>query len=989
MASSQLEIVPSSPFGCVLRDHNRKERCRDSNVSSVQTVFDKNFNDLVRDHINGCISLSSPKSPQNHNNVASWVTDEQGNANANPNANANRHNVPSFSNKNHHNKKNGDPSASPINPKQSPVLDRWVTRQSQDLAVSTIDKQVNEAAEQVLAPSHSNPVSPPPPPPPVASSSTTKNAQTRSENASVTHNLAASSLVQIWEARLNRSNSINSYQNQSMDSNTSRTSSGVSSNENNASPMEESSTSEPFEEKMENRTNNVDSLIELESFSDRTAAGEAASSSSSACSKTFDAGEIERVRIVDIIKKLKNCREDANDHEHTGSHSQCKEPKHCSKPNESLRRCFSLVINSPLIRGRQAFQDFLIRIERDKKRELESLVKRQAVSKFPQRGRVQSMLRLKSLQRCLTIQDKCRPQLNRSQGSTIMHLREKFSTGAEQGMTAQNVSATPRYICKDKSSTCKPPQREDTHCQKGQQSSSPLDSLTTNKYEDIKEKAKPPSDAVQQKTSLEAKSPESPKISKETKPLEAPSENEVAKKEELSSQQQLILGSQETAETVTQNEVAKAEQEKDQHQLILDSQENMETTTTTSVVSSIENEIVEEEDIGDQQHICVDPQSQDIVDNTSTSCINDGNENEVTEEEEDHYQQYFDETDDYDWFSNISRPRSYWEGLRQAWYDEVLNATSNNEEIRQLLERGRVSTLLGSDFRDTMDRLMTSRVQIQADGAESQQEVDDKEGIICRGRVSTLFDSDFLEKMNRLMTSRVQMQADVAESQQEVEDKEGMVQRVSYEEEEEEEEEYDDEEERSLSSRQCQEVNNYFNNSSPSIQMPSPSAMMTRSWSFQDDNETSNDERGASLFSPPPQPSQAEGYQDARQSASSINRPSLEMELICDLRGHIEQLHSEISELRKSVMTCMDMQMKWQHYSLNREVHSVEGEGKNSADRTPWKRSCCICYEMQVDSLLYRCGHMCTCLKCGNELQWRSGKCPICRAPILDVVPAK
>ncbi|PPS09198.1 hypothetical protein GOBAR_AA11455 [Gossypium barbadense] len=773
MASSQLEIVPSSPFGCVLRDHNRKERCRDSNVSSVQTVFDKNFNDL-----------------------------------------------------NHHNKKNGDPSASPINPKQSPVLDRWVTRQSQDLAVSTIDKQVNEAAEQVLAPSHSNPVSPPPPPPPVASSSTTKNAQTRSENATVTHNLAASSLVQIWEARLNRSNSINSYQNQSMDSNTSRTSSGVSSNENNASPMEESSTSEPFEEKMENITNNVDSLIELESFSDRTAA-------------------------------------DADDHEHTGSHSQCKEPKHCSKPNESLRRCFSLVINSPLIRGRQAFQDFLIRIERDKKRELESLVKRQAVSKFPQRGRVQSMLRLKSLQRCLTIQDKCRPQLNRSQGSTIMHLREKFSTGAEQGMTAQNVSATPRYICKDKSSTCKPPQREDTHCQKGQQSSSPLDSLTTNKYEDIKEQAKPPSDAVQQKTSLEAKSPESPKISKETKPLEAPSENEVAKKEELSSQQQLILGSQETAETVTQNEVAKAEQEKDQHQLILDSQENMETTTTTSVVSSIENEIVEEEDIGDQQHICVDPQSQDIVDNTSTSCINDGNENEVTEEEEDHYQQYFDETDDYDWFSNISRPRSYWEGLRQAWYDEVLNATSNNEEIRQLLERGRVSTLLGSDFRDTMDRLMTSRVQIQADAAESQQEVDDKEGIICRGRVSTLFDSDFLEKMNRLMTSRVQMQADVAESQQEVEDKEGM-----------------------------------------------------------DDNETSNDERGASLFSPPPQPSQAEGYQDARQSASSINRPSLEMELICDLRGHIEQLHSEISELRKSVMTCMDMQMKWQHYSLNREVHS-------------------------------------------------------------------
>lgn len=259
-------------------------------------------------------------------------------------------------------------------------------------------------------------------------------------------------------------------------------------------------------------------------------------------------------------------------------------------------------------------------------------------------------------------------------------------------MTAQNVSATPRYICKDKSSTCKPPQREYTLCQKGQQSSSPVDSLTTNKNEDVKEQAKPPSDAVQQKTILEAKSPESPKIAKETKPLEGPSENEVAKKEELSSQQQ--LGSQETAETVTQNEVAKAEQEKDQHQLILDSQETMETTTTTtrttSMISSIEIEIVEEEDVGDRHHICVDPHSQGIVDKTLTSCINDGNENEVTEEEEDHYQQYFDETDDYDWFSNISRPRSYWEGLRQAWYEEVRNTTSNNEEIRQLLERYKI-----------------------------------------------------------------------------------------------------------------------------------------------------------------------------------------------------------------------------------------------------------------------------------------------------------
>ncbi|XP_021300243.1 E3 ubiquitin-protein ligase NEURL1-like [Herrania umbratica] len=99
----------------------------------------------------------------------------------------------------------------------------------------------------------------------------------------------------------------------------------------------------------------------------------------------------------------------------------------------------------------------------------------------------------------------------------------------------------------------------------------------------------------------------------------------------------------------------------------------------------------------------------------------------------------------------------------------------------------------------------------------------------------------------------------------------------------------------------------------------------------------------------------------------------------------MEQLHQEMAELRRSIMSCMDMQMKLQQW-FNREVRSDGGEGKNSADRAPWKRSCCICYEVQVDSLLYRCGHMCTCLKCAHELQWSGGKCPICRAPILDVV---
>lgn len=39
------------------------------------------------------------------------------------------------------------------------------------------------------------------------------------------------------------------------------------------------------------------------------------------------------------------------------------------------------------------------------------------------------------------------------------------------------------------------------------------------------------------------------------------------------------------------------------------------------------------------------------------------------------------------WFSEISRPRRHWEDLRQAWYQQMLNSNSENEEIRELLER--------------------------------------------------------------------------------------------------------------------------------------------------------------------------------------------------------------------------------------------------------------------------------------------------------------
>ncbi|KAI7755305.1 hypothetical protein M8C21_007105, partial [Ambrosia artemisiifolia] len=112
--------------------------------------------------------------------------------------------------------------------------------------------------------------------------------------------------------------------------------------------------------------------------------------------------------------------------------------------------------------------------------------------------------------------------------------------------------------------------------------------------------------------------------------------------------------------------------------------------------------------------------------------------------------------------------------------------------------------------------------------------------------------------------------------------------------------------------------------------------------------------------------------------SSFINHPSIEMAVIYDLRAHMEQIHQELVELRKAVTACVNMQIKNQQQSTQKKI----------SEQGSLTRQCCVCYAMQADSFMYRCGHMCACYNCGLELQCTNGKCPICEDPILDVVRA-
>ena len=60
---------------------------------------------------------------------------------------------------------------------------------------------------------------------------------------------------------------------------------------------------------------------------------------------------------------------------------------------------------------------------------------------------------------------------------------------------------------------------------------------------------------------------------------------------------------------------------------------------------------------------------------------------------------------------------------------------------------------------------------------------------------------------------------------------------------------------------------------------------------------------------------------------------------------------------------------------------------QNSITTTPMERGkCIICVDQAVDTVFYQCGHMCTCHSCAIHLKVGSKLCPMCRAPIRDVI---
>lgn len=107
----------------------------------------------------------------------------------------------------------------------------------------------------------------------------------------------------------------------------------------------------------------------------------------------------------------------------------------------------------------------------------------------------------------------------------------------------------------------------------------------------------------------------------------------------------------------------------------------------------------------------------------------------------------------------------------------------------------------------------------------------------------------------------------------------------------------------------------------------------------------------------------------------------------------IKNLKKEISELKSLVKLSFELQMDIQG-SLKQEINAlINGTFKDTESVNLVKSNkklnsgtCIICTEAESNTVFYQCGHLCACYQCSMNLRMKNHNCPVCRAPIKDII---
>ncbi|XP_042479131.1 uncharacterized protein LOC122060047 [Macadamia integrifolia] len=989
MASSQVQMA-SAHFGCVFRDHNwrhrDKERENKDNVRAQPHVsFEKNLKVLVRDHLHSRIAQSGSRD--------SVSASAENSENQVDNREKNGDNFRPLSRRSEEAQVQDE--SSPSSRKQSRVVDRWATRKAREMSTTT-ERQTYEA--ELMALSNSHPVST------VASTFLGESPRAiespcaPSETSADLPNLHASSLVQMWkefeaESKLISGNH-DSFKSNSTISSGDRLNSGTSnidsaSSDEDPSPRSEvcDSGDERYETPMAHEDSFTDWGSEQNTPSERLL--------SSQVQRVSNVGESERLGVADIIRrltsgkpiKMENSSIDETDREQPVVIDPV--PEHRGKQRVS----FVNVGKSPRVRGRQAMMDLLVQLERERQRELNELVERRVVSRFPQRGRIQSMLKLRFLKGVVVSQDQQRPPFAASkpgrlqQGTSILALRQKFSPKQDAGEvhgeeSGDNSNSHTQLLNNttdsEHSGTSNQLMNEEVHQQETrieQENTRPVHHSMPSSSENFQEEGQSSDRAWEGKSLvvsdlLHKGSIKTATVSHDSEGSDITEEPEPNTQQFGGSTDGTWLGDVSQPRRDWRGSVQSWCQD-----LLSNNSEDGNVATDEPEPGT--QELVGSADgtwLGDVSYSERDWRHSrqawygDVLDDNSE----DRERNVAITEQESDMQQLAGSTDET-WLADGAHPQTYWGG--QSWYQNVLENNSEDEgnEVTdkpdpdtEQLEGSIDGTWLGNVSRPPRD-WRRSRQEWCQEMLENSSENGEIRELLQRRSVSNFLASDLKETIESSLQRQSHQPETVGGEEHHFEHPYLGASDASY---------------------HFASTSSSFNlPSSTSYNLPLPSQLRTQNW-YQDHEVIDNSDRVASTSL------QSVPYHCQDNLQSAVNHPSLEMDLISDLRGHMLQLHNEISELRKSMESCTDMQNKL-HHSIKKEVsaavyHSVHGgEGTELFNWLPIKKGkCCICYEMQVDSLLYRCGHMCTCFKCAHELQWSSGRCPICRAPILDVVRA-
>lgn len=111
------------------------------------------------------------------------------------------------------------------------------------------------------------------------------------------------------------------------------------------------------------------------------------------------------------------------------------------------------------------------------------------------------------------------------------------------------------------------------------------------------------------------------------------------------------------------------------------------------------------------------------------------------------------------------------------------------------------------------------------------------------------------------------------------------------------------------------------------------------------------------------------------------------------LSREMASLKAQVEEMKSMLKVSFDLQLDIQR-AIRQEVAAAMSEKSDGTRETATSRQsrpvndshCLICLDKFSDSVLYQCGHMCVCYGCGRQLMSRNSNCPVCRAPIKDII---